>query len=302
MSPASDRRALLVLLAGAVVIGCGPILVRSAGCGPAAIGFWRLAFALPFLALLTARERRRGTAGRAGLALMAASGACFAADLACWHYGLHYTSVANATVLSNLTPILVTAVAWFVWKETPRPLFLAGLALAVGGAVVMALAKSGSTAPGANPHLGDAISTFTAVWYGGYFLAIRRMRASMGAYTAMWVTALVALPLLALFALALKETLWPAAALGWAALFGLGLMHVTGQGAITWSLGRLPASLAAVAVLVQPVVAALLGWWLFGEAVGPVQALGGLGVLAGVAVAQASTRGATPPAQGEALA
>ena len=50
--------------------------------------------------------------------------AVFAADLICWHYGIRYTSVANATVLSNLTPILVTIVAWLVLREAPRPVFL----------------------------------------------------------------------------------------------------------------------------------------------------------------------------------
>ena len=37
-------------------------------------------------------------------------------------------------------------------------------------------------------------------------------------------------------------------------------------------MGRLPTSTASVVVLIQPIVAAYLGWLLFAEAIGPLQA------------------------------
>ena len=55
LSPTERGRALAVLLFGACVIGLSPILVRLSDTGPAAAGFWRLAFALPLLAILTRR-------------------------------------------------------------------------------------------------------------------------------------------------------------------------------------------------------------------------------------------------------
>ncbi|RYF91517.1 MAG: EamA/RhaT family transporter, partial [Caulobacteraceae bacterium] len=70
------------------------------------------------------------------------------------------------------------------------------------------------------------------------------------------------------------------------ACLGLAIVHVTGQGAIAWALGRLPTATASVVVLVQPAVAALLGWLIFTEAMTPLQGLGALAALAGVALAQ----------------
>ena len=52
---ASRGKALAVLLLGACVIGLSPILVRLTETGPAAAGFWRLAFAMPILAIVTRR-------------------------------------------------------------------------------------------------------------------------------------------------------------------------------------------------------------------------------------------------------
>ncbi|MDZ4052529.1 MAG: EamA family transporter, partial [Phenylobacterium sp.] len=106
----SDGRALAVLIFGAVVIGFVPILVRLSDTGSAAAGFWRLAFALPLLALMT---RRAGAGlGRAPSRLAMVAGVMFALDLGFWHYGIALTSVANATVLTNLPPVVVTAFAW----------------------------------------------------------------------------------------------------------------------------------------------------------------------------------------------
>ena len=97
-SPASRRGlALGVLLVGAVIIATTPILFRLSQTGPAAAGFWRLVFALPFL-FPVRRGRLGGPNWRPSLILILA-GAVFAGDLACWHYALRYTTVANATVL-----------------------------------------------------------------------------------------------------------------------------------------------------------------------------------------------------------
>jgi len=294
MNASTDRRALLVLIAGAIAIGWSPILVRLGDAGAAAIGGWRLLFALPWLGIMAARPGSPGdTIAAIKAPMIWLCALFFALDLGFWHYGIHLTSVANATVLSNLTPILVTIVAWLMFREAPRPTFLIGMALAIAGAIGMAVFKGGV---GGRPpsYVGDLLSALTAVWYGAYFLVVRQVRAKFSTTAVMLGSALPGIPLLFLAAWLLKEPLIPHSSNGWLALIALGFMHVTGQGAIAWALGRLPTSLAAVVVLIQPVVAGLLGWWLFGEAMGPLQGVCAGLALAGVAVAQLSARRPQP--------
>lgn len=301
MQPASDKRAIAVLIFGACMIGFGPVLVRLAeanGVGPAAAGFWRVTLALPILLAMTAAAREPA-GGRAPSRIAAFIGVLFAGDLLFWHYGIRFTSVANATVLSNMTPLLVTAAAWLMYRQTPRPVFLVGMALGIGGSAMMALAKGGA---GLSPHLGDALSAMTAVWYAAYMLVVRQARQRMSATVLILWSSLVASPLLLASALALHEPVWPTGPVGWAALVGLGVMHVAGQGSIAWALGRLPAPLAAVVVLVQPVVAALSAWVAFGERLTWVQAAGCAVALGGVALAQASGRKAVEHPAADALA
>lgn len=275
-----------MLVAGACVIGVAPILVRLADTGPAATGFWRLVFAAPLLAVLA---RRSPSGGGRPSRLVLLAGVAFALDLGFWHYGIANTSVAKATVLSNFTPVVVSGIAWIFLKQRPGRLFLAAVTLAVGGASIMAVAK-GVGKVGPNPLLGDALSVATAVWYALYFLAVSAARQREAAARIMFWSSLTGAPLLLAFALVLGERMIPATAIGWAVCVGLGAVHVAGQGSIAWALGRLPPATASVTVLVQPVVAAILGWLLFDELFSAWQSVGAAVALGGVVLAQMASQ------------
>ncbi len=281
---------LAVLIVGALIIASTPVLFRLSHTGAAAAGFWRLIFALPFLApAMRWRARSRG----AGIPfILVFVGAMFAGDLACWHYAIGSTTIANATVLANLSPVIVTLGAWLLWRERPSSSFLLGMAVAVAGAALMAVTTAGGVS-GHHGPLGDGFAAATAVWYGLYFLGVRRARRDHGAASVMAWTSLVGAPILMLVAVLLHERLTPPAWAGWAALVGLGVAHAAGQGAIAWSLGRLPAATAAVVVLAQPVAAAVLAWIILAEPMSLPQAAAGAMALAGIAFATASGRQAS---------
>ena len=294
MSSSSSRGpAIAALIAGALAIAFSPIFVRLTGTSPAAAGFWRLALALPALSVMAWVGRKPGGAhGPRPLTLLA--GLFFALDLGFWHYGVKFTTVANATILSNLAPVAVTAAAWLMLGERPGKAFLAGLALAVAGC--WAIAAAGAGGAGLNPPLGDGLSVATAVWYAAYMLCVRKVRAGQSTSEVMlWSTATGA-PLLLIAAALLGERVIPPTLAGWGACIGLGAVHIAGQGSIAWALGRLPAATASVVVLVQPVAAAILGWLIFAEAMRPLQMLGGAAALAGVVLAQLAAARQPPEA------
>jgi drug/metabolite transporter (DMT)-like permease len=174
-------------------------------------------------------------------------------------------------------------------NQRPRRLFLLAVALAVTGAWIMAAARGLGTA-GRNPPLGDALSLATAIWYALYFLAVSAARRRNAAMRIMFWSSLTGAPLLLATALLMREQVWPASAGGWAACAGLGVVHVAGQGTIAWALGRLPAATASVTVLVQPVVAAALGWVVFDELFSAWQTVGAAVALSGVVLAQWASR------------
>lgn len=284
----ADRVALVALLGGAFGIAFAPIFVRLSEIGPTATAFYRMLLALPVLAAWMALERRAGPTPRPrrpeAFRLLVLAGLLFAADLAVWHQSILFTTVANATLLANFTPIYVTLAVWLLLGERFSRTFLIGMGLALGGAVVL----MGASVRMSWRHLaGDGLALLTAGFYAGYLLTVSRLRSEFSTATIMtWssgVSAAVLLPL----ALLAGERILPATTGGWLTLAGLALVsHVAGQGLIAFALAQLPAAFSSVALLLQPVGAATLAWLILSEPLGPLRAAGGVIVLIGIAVAR----------------
>jgi len=292
MSPAPSPKlglALPVLIAGACLTGLAPIFVRLAvgeGVAPEAAAFWRFVLSLPLLAVWAMAEGPSGRPGGARVyGLVVLAGILFAGDLTTWHAGIVRTDVANATLLVNLTPILVGLAAWAMFGERPRGRFVAGGLAALAGAALLSGAGFGAApeAERATRALGDALSALTAVWYAAYMLAVKAARAGLGTGRVMFWSSVAGAVVLAGVTLAFGDSLAPPTMLAWVYLVLLGVLsHAGGQGAIAFALGRLPAGFSALMILVQPVVAAAAAWVMFGEALGRLQLLGGAIVLAGL--------------------
>lgn len=277
--------ALLALFAGATCIALSPIWVRIADVGPTASAFWRVTLAVPLLwGAVALLPRRAGPLPRARWSLLAAAGLAFAGDLAFWHWSIQATSVANATLLANLSSIFVTLAAWLLWRQRPRAQFLLGLALALCGVALLVRASLGASG---GALLGDGLGVVTAMFYAWYLLTVKRLR-DLGADTLrlMAVTTTLTAAMLLPVALASGETLLPAGAEGWLVLLGLAwITHAGGQGLITYALAHLPAAFSSVGLLLQPVLAAAFAWAMLAEPLGPWQLAGGAVVLAGIYLA-----------------
>lgn len=282
-------RAALAAIAGATLLGFSPIGVRLSEVGPQATNFWRFALALPVLAIWAFSSRRLPDT-RQSLWLILA-GLLFGFEISLWGEALSHTTVANATLLSNMTPLFAAAFAWFAFKEQPRAGVFWGGAVALVGAVTLAFARAGAGAgPAATPEegwYGDALGFSAAIGYAGYLLIVRHLggRASTGAVM-LFATAAAAAYMLAL-SLAIQEPLLPETWRGWAVLIGLALVVQSGaQGLIAYGVARLPIAMSTIMLWMQPVTAAIWSWVLFGETLGPIGLAGAALVLGGIYVVQ----------------
>lgn len=281
--------ALAALFCGATFIALSPIWVRMADVGPTASAFWRVALAVPLLWSLVALLPRDAPAPRPRGPLLAAAGLAFAGDLAFWHWSIQATSVANATLLANLSSIFVTLAAWVLWRQRPSGLFLVGLALALGGVALLVRASLGADS---GALVGDAYGVVTAMFYAWYLLTVKTLR-DRGAATLRLMASTTTLTAGALLPLSLAsgETMLPAGSRGWLVLLGLAwITHAGGQGLITFALAHLPAAFSSVGLLLQPVLAAAFAWVLLHEPVVPLQMAGGAVVLAGIYLARRGSR------------
>lgn len=283
---AVSRSGLPGLVLGAVLIGFAAIIVRLVDVGPTAAAFWRLAIAVPVLGLLRWRLQPRSAAPtdrRApvhALGLMLLAGIAFALDLALWHRSIHLTSVANATLMSNLSPVFIALTLHFGFGDRHPLRFWIGLALALIGAGVLV---ADSFRISHETAIGDLLAVGTAVFYAIYQLLVSRSRRRYSALDVMFYASLAGAMLLLPMALLSGERLLPTGPRDLLLLLALGLVvHIGGQGLIAWAQAHVTASFASVTLLVQPVAAAVFAWVLLGEGFGLQQTLGGIVILAGI--------------------
>ncbi|WIL19724.1 DMT family transporter [Geothrix sp.] len=275
-----DPRGLAALIFGASLLGFAAMLVRwAAPAGPLAVGFYRMAIALPFVAWL-ARGTGRPVTGRARLWAVIA-GVCFVLDLWMWHSALHLTSAANATLLVTLAPIWVAVVSVLWMGARLRKRFWLGVLLALAGAMVLGLAKGARWGTG----LGELLGALASLAYGAFTLALGRARRELSAPEALFWVVLCCTILFGALGWAQGEAFTGYPVRSWWALIGLGtLVQVVAWWFITWGLGHVPTNLGAMGLMTQPVATIILGWVLLAESVRPLQGLGAMLVLAGIAL------------------
>ncbi len=274
----------LLLALGAVGIGFAPIGLRLGldTLGPQAIAFWRYVFALPLLFVLLVSVERR--LPRAPNRAILAAGVFFTLDIALWHWALERTSVANATFLVNLGSILVGLLAWAVLRERPGITWPFAAAIACAGAAFLSF---GAGAEAVSSLDGDVLALGAALLVSGYLLFSRLARRSLGALDVIfWLTVVEAVTAL-LVTLGSGERLVPRTGDGFLApLFLAMVVQVGGQGLIIAGLGRTPAAVAGVLMMIQPVTAALVAWLLLSEPLSGYQGVGAMLIVGGVLLAQ----------------
>jgi len=90
--------------------------------------------------------------------------------------GLTFTSAIHASLLILLTPILITVFAFTALKEKVTVVKALGLALGIGGAVLLILSKEQSSSA-TNYLLGDLLIVINAISYTIYFIIVKPLMA-----------------------------------------------------------------------------------------------------------------------------
>jgi drug/metabolite transporter (DMT)-like permease len=280
-------RAYLALALGAVCIGFSAIFTKWAEVPGPVSAFYRVLIATVVLsvpyALHTARMRREPGRTRLTPRLMwgvALAALFFALDLGLWNTSLAFTSAANSTLLGNTSTVWVSIGAMLIFHESLKRRFWLGMFMALAGAVII-VGRDAFERP--NLGWGDLLAVGSSLFYAGYLLSTQRVRQHVGTLAFMWLSSAVGTLFLFAYVLAAGSNLTGFTTDTWIALLALGLIsHALGWMAINYSLGHLPAPIASVSLLSQPVITAIVAVPLLREPLSAYQIVGGLLVLLGI--------------------
>jgi len=265
---------------GALVVN---LLIARFGMSAENVSFWR--FVVGALALLAVFGRpaffRRVPAHAP---LLAMAGACMALYVLFWFLAIARIGAAVPTLIALcLPPVLVTL--WSVARGRERldtPL-VGWLAAALAGTALVVMRHDGAAAEARALWEGVALSVGSALLYAVFTLVSGRLSQALGAGPATTGLTIVAAAVMGLAAL-YTPLGWPEQLPLEAWLLYLGLVTAAlALLAFSWGAARLSPTALTVATLVEPLTAVLLAALLLGQALVPLQWLGALLMLAGIA-------------------
>ncbi len=268
--------------------GIGPLLVRGISAPSGTIVLYRLWIAFPVMLVLARLARTPLTRDVAWRALPA--GLMFAVSVLTGFASFHQTSVANATLITALTPVIVLPIAarYFSERVTRRSILFGAVSVVGVIAVVVGAAPDGSAS-----LTGDLLAVGDLVAFTAFFLEIKRQRTAgmpaMSLLAGVMLTAAIAVTPVVLLT---EDDLTAIGGWDWLWLFvlvfGVGAL---GHGLMAWAHRHVDVTISSLLTLGSPVISALGAWLVFNQGLTAVQLFGAALVLLGlVGVVVASPR------------
>lgn len=281
--------AAIALAIGIVVIASASLLIRLAQGAEvpslviAAVRLGISASVLSIVVIMQPKQFPQGiTRTQGGLAVL--SGACLALHFASWIQSLEYTSVASSAALVTTNPLWVGLAAWILFGERLNRWRIAGMALTIVGSLAIALSDQ-QTQQGSNPMLGNALALVGAISGSAYFLLGRGLRNHLPLVHYIWMTYGSAAIILLVATLARGYTFMSYSYDVWVVLIGLAVgPQLIGHTSINYAMRHFSALLVTIAILGEPIGSAVFAFFLFDEAVAPMQLAGFVGLLIGIAI------------------
>ncbi len=281
----------LILTLGAVLIGFAPIFVKWSMLSSSAISFYRMLLAIPFLFLLNLRlnKKFKFTVNDSKTIFFAAlASLAFTTDLTLWHYSMNITSVSNATIIVNSSPVFVAILGYIFFREKLSRSFVVSFLITYIG-ILGLIYFSNNYATGR--VVGDILCLIAAFFYGVYLLIIAKLGKENSLniifYTTLFCCLFSIIPMLIQ-----GGNMIPATSFEWINLLLLAVLcQFGGQYLITHGIGKISASEGSVGLLMQPITATILAAFIFGEILNITQIIFVLVALFGIYLARINLTG-----------
>jgi drug/metabolite transporter (DMT)-like permease len=259
------------------------------------LAFWRDFFvALTLLPILLVLRSRLLRVGRSHLAYLVSYGLLLAVFNGIWTLSVAINGAAISTVLVYSSAAFTALLGWWLLKEALNWAKILAIVLSLGGCVLVSGILSQQTMQ--LSMTGVLVGTLAGLAFAGYTL-MGRSASDRGLNP--WTTLLYTFGFAAIFLLVFNllplqslpgkaaspaDLFWLGAALsGWLILFLLAAgPTLAGFGLYNVSLTYLPSSVVNLIVTLEPVMTALMAYFLLGEIMSGVQIGGGLLILTGV--------------------
>ncbi len=272
---------LLLIVISAISFGTLAIFARlayGAGASPTTVLLLRFTIAGAVMVAIMVVRRQRWPRGRTLLGLILMGGLGYVGQSFAYFTALLYASAGLVALLLYLYPALVSILAVIFLHERLTARKLGAIALALLG-TYLTIGALGHGQP-----LGIIFGASAAVIYSMYILVGSRITPDAGALPASTVIILAAAVVYAGI-VAIQRPVWPGTVGGWVAIVAIAIIP-TVVAILTFFAGmeRIGPTSASTLSTLEPVVTVALAAVILGEALNPLQLLGGALILTAVLI------------------
>lgn len=253
--------------------GIGNVAVAKAPLGGLALAFHRLWLgALLYTIALGLRGGLRFTRRDVRLALPGA--VAFALDIAFFFEATKHTTLADATTISALQPLVILALAGRRFGERVRALHVVCALTAIAG---VALVVRGSGATGKVTLYGEVMAILATGAWAWYFVASKEARRHLGTLEYLTLVFLLGIPLMGVVALLSGQLTGPEGRIGVESLAWVAavvLLPGSGHLLVNWAHHHTTITLTSLVTLLMPVLSTAGAAVFLDQPVGPLQVVG----------------------------
>ena len=280
-----EKNPIIMIAIGVLGISLSSIFVKYSDAPSAVSAAWRLLWTVALMTptVLGRKQTRRELlcTPKKTVLLSCLSGIFLAIHFALWFESLKQTSVASSTSIVCTEVIWVCLGYCLFLKGRISKKAAAAIAIALAGSLLIAWSDAGA---GGSHLYGDILALLSAIAVAAYVLIGRIVRRNVSTSVYTYVVYCACAAGLTLLCLVQGQGL---TAYGSSALI-VGLLlavfsTILGHSIFSWCLKFFSPAFVSAAKLCEPVVAAILAGFLFGELLTWLQILGGTLILGGVA-------------------
>lgn len=274
----------VVLAIGVVSVSTSAIFVKMSSAPSGVMAFYRMLFSilimLPVFLLKYAQELRHIT--KRDWIFSSIAGVFLAFHFILWFESLNYTSVASSTVLVTLQPLFAFVGTYFFFKEkfTVRAI-LCGL-MALAGSFIISW---GDFKISGSALYGDILALIACALITAYLMFGQTVRQRVSLITYTFVVYMISTITLFFYVIFKNEPFLPYPTSDWVFFILLALIpNLLGHTLFNWTIKWLSTSTISMAILLEPVGATILAYYLLGEGIIPSQITGGLIIIVGLSL------------------
>lgn len=274
----------LIIIIGVISVSASAIFVKLSSAPSGIIAFYRLLFSviilLPIFLTKYITEIRKITIR--DILFSSIAGVLLAFHFILWFESLNYTSVASSTVLVTLQPLFAFIGTYYFYKESLSIKTIVSAAIAIAGSVIISW---GDFHLDNQALFGDLLALLACALITGYLLFGQSVRKRISLISYTFIVYLISTITLFIYVVVRNEPLYPYTYDNWIYFILLAIFpNLLGHSLFNWALKWISTNVISMAILFEPVGAAILAYIVLKEHLVWTQWLGGFIVLVGLLI------------------